>query len=70
MTMLLHPMGDSQPGSQIRTTLKKKAFEDAGIPVRQVTLNMLNASENEVDVEGLGGEVKLEFEAGGEEVAT
>ncbi|XP_075990958.1 BPTF-associated chromatin complex component 1-like isoform X2 [Anticarsia gemmatalis] len=118
MTMLLHPMGDSQPGgkwteeeiemlrgcvhrfavdlnklsqhiktrtvSQIRTTLKKKAFEDAGIPVRQVsstvtshtpqapqvTLNMLNASENEVDVEGLSGDVKLEFESTNEEVAT
>ncbi|XP_063546842.1 chromatin complexes subunit BAP18-like isoform X2 [Cydia strobilella] len=120
MTMLLHPVGDSQPGgkwtdeeiemlrscvhrfavdlnklsqhiknrtvTQIRTTLKKKAFEDAGIPVRQVsstvtshsqppqppqvTLNMLNASENEVDVEGLGGDVKLEFEASSEEVAT
>ncbi|CAH4038659.1 chromatin complexes subunit BAP18-like isoform X5 [Pieris brassicae] len=117
MTMLLHPVGDSQPGgkwteeeiemlrscvhrfavdlnklsqhiksrtvSQIRTTLKKKAFEDAGIPVRQVsnsvnnvpqttqvTLNMLNASENEVDVEGLNNDVKLEFEAGNEEVAT
>ncbi|XP_026316719.1 chromatin complexes subunit BAP18-like isoform X3 [Hyposmocoma kahamanoa] len=105
MTMLLHPMGDSQPGSgkwteeeiemlrncvhrfavdlnklsqhiknrtvtQIRTTLKKKAFEDAGIPVRQVTLNMLNASENEVDVEGLSNDVKLEFEANTEEVAT
>ncbi|XP_050360702.1 chromatin complexes subunit BAP18-like isoform X2 [Nymphalis io] len=135
MTMLLHPMGDTQPGgkwtdeeiemlrscvhrfavdlnklsqhikartvSQIRTTLKKKAFEDAGIPVRQVsstvtsttqqtpqvvpplsiisqpsvlgnnaevTLNMLNASENEVDVEGLTGDVKLEFEASNEEV--
>ncbi|XP_053624911.1 chromatin complexes subunit BAP18-like isoform X2 [Plodia interpunctella] len=118
MTLLLHPMGDSQPGgkwteeeiemlrscvhrfaidlnklsqhiknrtvTQIRTTLKKKAFEDAGIPVRQVsstlmthppappqvTLNMLNASENEVDVEGLSGDVKLEFEGGNEEVAT
>ncbi|XP_013184948.1 chromatin complexes subunit BAP18 isoform X1 [Amyelois transitella] len=119
MTMLLHPMGDSQPGgkwtdeeiemlrscihrfavdlnklsqhiknrtvTQIRTRLKKKAFEDAGIPVRQVsstatshappqppqvTLNMLNASENEVDVEGLSGDVKLEFEGGNEEVAT
>ncbi|XP_028178610.1 chromatin complexes subunit BAP18-like isoform X1 [Ostrinia nubilalis] len=140
MTMLLHPMGDSQPGgkwteeeiemlracvhrfaidlnklsqhiknrtaSQIRTTLKKKAFEDAGIPVRQVsstvtncqtpsptpqvaphavhstrdpqpvlgknaevTLNMLNATENEVDVEGLTGDVKLEFEPA-DEVAT
>ncbi|XP_022125410.1 chromatin complexes subunit BAP18 isoform X5 [Pieris rapae] len=101
MTMLLHPVGDSQPGgkwteeeiemlrscvhrfavdlnklsqhiksrtvSQIRTTLKKKAFEDAGIPV---TLNMLNAPENEVDVEGLNNDVKLEFEAGNEEVAT
>ncbi|CAK1554714.1 unnamed protein product [Leptosia nina] len=117
MTMLLHPVGDSQPGgkwteeeiemlrscvhrfavdlnklsqhiknrtvTQIRTTLKRKAFEDAGIPVRpvnnsvstphpptQVTLNMLNASENEVDVEGLSNDVKLEFEAGNEEVAT
>ncbi|OWR45165.1 chromatin complexes subunit BAP18 isoform 2 [Danaus plexippus plexippus] len=130
MTMLLHPMGDTQPGgkwtdeeiemlrscvhrfaidlnklsqhikartvSQIRSTLKKKAFEDAGIPVRQVssmgnnalqvvsplslssvlgknaevTLNMLNASENEVDVEGLNNDVKLEFEAGNDEVAT
>lgn len=36
----------------------------------QVTLNMLNASENEVDVEGLTGDVKLEFEASNEEVAT
>ncbi|XP_045785507.1 chromatin complexes subunit BAP18-like isoform X3 [Maniola jurtina] len=104
MTMMLHPMADTQPGgkwteeeidmlrscvhrfavdlnklshhiksrtvSQIRTTLKKKAFEDAGIPVRQVTLNMLNASENEVDVEGLTGDVKLEFDGSSEEVAT
>ncbi|XP_041986946.1 chromatin complexes subunit BAP18-like isoform X2 [Aricia agestis] len=136
MTMLLHPVGDSQPGgkwteeeiemlrmcvhrfavdlnklsqhiktrtvSQIRTTLKKKAFEDAGIPVRQqvsstlatqvqlpkvvsppcvvnqqsvigknaeVTLNMLNASENEVDVEGLTNDVKLEFETSNDDVA-
>ncbi|KAJ0183645.1 hypothetical protein K1T71_000068 [Dendrolimus kikuchii] len=104
MTMLLHPMGDSQPGgkwtedeiemlrscvhrfavdlnklsqhiknrtvSQIRTTLKKKAFEDAGIPIRQVTLNMLNAPENEVDVEGFAGDVKLEFDTSNDEVAT
>ncbi|CAK1588058.1 unnamed protein product [Parnassius mnemosyne] len=135
MTMLLHPMGDSQPGgkwteeeiemlrscvhrfaidlnklsqhiknrtvTQIQTTLKKKAFEDAGIPVRQVsstvtshtqqvpqvvhplcainqtsvlgknaevTLNMLNASENEVDVEGLTSDVKLEFDGSNDEV--
>lgn len=56
--------------NQIRTTLKKKAFEDASIPVRQVTLNMLNAPENEVDVDGLGEDVKLEFETNNEEVAT
>ncbi|XP_072931313.1 BPTF-associated chromatin complex component 1-like isoform X2 [Epargyreus clarus] len=71
--------------SQIRATLKKKAFEDAGIPVRQVsstmagmmqlpkpqvTLNMLNATENEVDVEGLTNDVKLEFETSSEEVPT
>lgn len=31
---------------------------------------MLNASENEVDVEGLSNDVKLEFEANTEEVAT
>ncbi|KAG5897437.1 hypothetical protein JTB14_002700 [Gonioctena quinquepunctata] len=80
--------------SQIRTALKKKAFEDAGLPVRQVnqvtqqqvpqpqavqqqpmmksevTLNMLNAAESEVDVEGLHEEVKLEFDGGNEEVST
>ncbi|KAK9890524.1 hypothetical protein WA026_010600 [Henosepilachna vigintioctopunctata] len=77
--------------SQIRTALKKKAFEDAGLPVRQivsntqppqlqqpvqqthvkseVTLNMLNAAESEVDVEGLHEEVKLEFEGSNEDVA-
>ncbi|KAJ8737305.1 hypothetical protein PYW07_000576 [Mythimna separata] len=57
--------------TQIRTTLKKKAFEDAGIPIptRQVTLNMLNASENE-DADGLGSDVKLEFESTNDEVAT
>ncbi|XP_014284824.1 chromatin complexes subunit BAP18 [Halyomorpha halys] len=69
--------------SQIRTTLKKKAFEDAGIPVRQivssqsqgmlgksseVTLNMLNAPESEVDVEGMHEDVKLEFGSSHEEV--
>uniref|UniRef100_A0A0K8TSH9 Putative chromatin complex subunit bap18-like isoform 4 n=1 Tax=Tabanus bromius TaxID=304241 RepID=A0A0K8TSH9_TABBR len=109
--------------SQIKQTLKKKAFEEAGIPVKQVsiqsqtvvvqatnqqapiavtqhqtqpqqiqikteqieqqtagliggkssdammTLNRLNTQENEVDVEGLGSEVKLEFTPGAEEVA-
>lgn len=79
--------------SQIRTTLKKKAFEEAGISIRkqtpnqtinkqqtnqsiscgkssEVTLNMLNAPESEVDVEDLPEEcnVKLEFEGPTEEV--
>lgn len=31
---------------------------------------MLNASETEMDVEGLGSDVKLEFESSTEEVAT
>lgn len=31
---------------------------------------MLNATENEVDVEGLSGDVKLEFDGTAEEVAT
>ncbi|RZF43568.1 hypothetical protein LSTR_LSTR008081 [Laodelphax striatellus] len=78
--------------SQIRATLKKKSFEDAGIPVRpmaavqsgqppqqgmitgkstaEVTLNMLNASESEVDVEGLTEDVKLDFDGATEEVTS
>ncbi len=68
---------------QIKTTLKKKAFEDAGLSATaakkpqqsllvskasaDVTLNALNAGESEVDVEGLGGESKTDF--GGEAVA-
>ncbi|XP_024885403.1 BPTF-associated chromatin complex component 1 isoform X1 [Temnothorax americanus] len=99
----------SRTVSQIRTTLKKKAFEEAGMTVRQqqilpqqaqqstlvqqqqvvkqqstsgnqslmgksaeVTLNMLNAPETEVDVEGLPEEcqVKLEFEEGATEEVT
>lgn len=38
-------------------------------PIKQeVTLNMLNASESEVDVEGLHEEVKLGFDTTSEEV--
>ncbi|XP_025153487.1 chromatin complexes subunit BAP18 isoform X3 [Harpegnathos saltator] len=106
LTMQLHPVTDSPAGSQIRTTLKKKAFEEAGVPIRQqiipptasqqslvqqqqlskqqsvnqalmgksadVTLNMLNASETEVDVVGLPEDcqVKLEFEGATEEVTS
>jgi hypothetical protein len=36
----------------------------------EVTLNMLNASESEVDVEGLPEDVKLEFEGATEEVTS
>lgn len=36
----------------------------------EVTLNMLNAAESEVDVEGLHEEVKLEFDGGNEEVTS
>ncbi|XP_032456157.1 chromatin complexes subunit BAP18 isoform X5 [Nasonia vitripennis] len=104
LTMQLHPTTDSPTGSQIRSTLKKKAFEEAGVPMRQqqiitqqqatpqtnvqqvqkqpasnpglmgksaeVTLNMLNAPESEVDVEGLPEEVKLEFDGATEEVTS
>ncbi|XP_026756954.2 uncharacterized protein LOC113516691 [Galleria mellonella] len=38
--------------------------------LQQVTLNMLNAQETEMDVEGLGNDVKLEFEASTDEVTT
>lgn len=36
----------------------------------EVTLNMLNAPESEVDVEGLPEEVKLEFDGATEEVTS
>ncbi|XP_045540509.1 chromatin complexes subunit BAP18 isoform X2 [Papilio machaon] len=69
--------------SQIKRTLKKKAFEDAGIPLRevsstvtsqqlpepQVTLNMLNATGTEGEEE-IGG-IDLEFEpVSNDDVAT
>ncbi|XP_014296392.1 chromatin complexes subunit BAP18 isoform X2 [Microplitis demolitor] len=97
----LHKISDHIKGrtvSQIKTGLKKKVFEEAGVPIRhpvqqnvqikkqptvntnqglmntsaEVTLNMLNATESEVDVEGLPEEcqVKLEFEGATEEVAS
>ena len=66
--------------------MRKKAFEDAGIPVRQiassqsqgmlgksseVTLNMLNAQqESEVDVEEMPEDDKLEFGTSHEEITS
>lgn len=77
----LHQISERIKGrtvQQIKTTLKRKAFDEAGLSLEDasssttspapptpvmnkadVTLNALNASENEVDVEGMGE--KLDF---------
>ena len=52
----------SQPHSQQQS--------QQAIMSREVTLNMLNATESEVDVEGLNEDVKLEFDGPTEEVAS
>ncbi|XP_047040968.1 chromatin complexes subunit BAP18-like isoform X2 [Helicoverpa zea] len=54
--------------NRLRTNLKEKAFKHAGIPVRKVTLNMLNASEAE-EADGLSREIKLEFDSAYDEAA-
>ncbi|XP_017057311.1 transcription initiation factor TFIID subunit 12 isoform X2 [Drosophila ficusphila] len=41
LTMQLHPNAESPSGSQIRQALKKKAFEDAGIPAKQVPVQQV-----------------------------
>ncbi|CAH2243444.1 uncharacterized protein LOC120637033 isoform X2 [Pararge aegeria] len=74
MTMMLHPMAENQSSSQSKTPIKKKVHEERMGPINssssgQVTLNMLNAPETEMDVEGVGNDVKLEFESSTEEVA-
>uniref|UniRef100_A0A2A4K0Y9 Chromatin complexes subunit BAP18 n=1 Tax=Heliothis virescens TaxID=7102 RepID=A0A2A4K0Y9_HELVI len=84
LTMSLHPMGEPTIGQQPKTPVKKKLTEDrnmasSSLPAhsqhihtaplsQQVTLNMLNAQETEMDTDGLGGDVKLEFESSTEEV--
>ncbi|XP_072936658.1 uncharacterized protein [Epargyreus clarus] len=74
MTMMLHPMAEQQSSTQTKTPVKRKATDDrTATPSNnsgQVTLNMLNAPESEMDVDGLGNDVKLEFETSTEEVAT
>ncbi|OWR51051.1 uncharacterized protein LOC116765223 [Danaus plexippus] len=74
MTMMLHPMTEPS-SSQSKTPVKRKAQDErlgslSTSGSNQVTLNMLNAPESEMDVEGIGSEVKLEFEAGNEDVMT
>ncbi|XP_028159288.1 uncharacterized protein LOC135087820 [Ostrinia nubilalis] len=87
MTMLLHPIAETSPGTPAKTPVKRKLADErlsggsATTPQpqhtihtspisQQVTLNMLNAQESEMDVEGLNNEMKLEFESSTEEVAT
>ncbi|CAG4944784.1 uncharacterized protein LOC123706266 isoform X1 [Colias croceus] len=74
MTMLLHPLAEQTTSSQTKTPVKRKAADErlptAGSSGQQVTLNMLNAQETEMDTEELGGDVKLEFESSTEEVPT
>ncbi|XP_038209433.1 uncharacterized protein LOC119830463 isoform X2 [Zerene cesonia] len=73
MTMLLHPLADQSTSSHTKTPVKRKAADER-LPTAgssgQVTLNMLNAQETEMDTEEMGGDVKLEFESSTEEVAT
>ncbi|KAL0849233.1 hypothetical protein ABMA28_013566 [Loxostege sticticalis] len=87
MTMMLHPIAETSPGTQNKTPVKRKVAEErlstgSAAPTQpqhtihsstisqQVTLNMLNAQESEMDVEGLNNEMKLEFESSTEEVTT
>ncbi|CAH2066784.1 unnamed protein product, partial [Iphiclides podalirius] len=75
MTMLLHPLAESSPSLHTKTTVKRKTAEEKSMPASnnnsgQVTLNMLNAQETEMDVEGLRNDVKLEFESSAEDVTT
>ncbi|XP_063376302.1 uncharacterized protein LOC134663754 [Cydia fagiglandana] len=86
MTMMLHPMAENTPTAPAKTPVKRKAADDRPVltgttpqtthnvhtaPIsQQVTLNMLNAHESEIDGDGLSNQVKLEFESSTEEVTT
>ncbi|XP_073994903.1 uncharacterized protein isoform X2 [Rhodnius prolixus] len=37
LTLQLHPNADTASGSQLRTTIRRKAFEDAGLPLSRQT---------------------------------
>ncbi|XP_063617562.1 uncharacterized protein LOC134790634 [Cydia splendana] len=86
MTMMLHPMAENTPTAPTKTPVKRKAADERPVltgtspqtthnvhaaPIsQQVTLNMLNAHESEMDGDGLSNQVKLEFESSTEEVTT
>ncbi|CAK1549931.1 unnamed protein product [Leptosia nina] len=74
MTMMLHPIAEPSPNVHSKTPVKRKVPDERNLtnaPAgQQVTLNMLNAQETEMDVEDIGGDVKLEFESSTEEIAT
>lgn len=75
MTMMLQSMAEPQTSSQPKTPVKRKTQEERlgclnNTGSGQLTLNMLNSQETEMDVDGLGGDVKLEFESSTEEVPT
>lgn len=56
------------PVRQVSTVQTQPAQQTIIKQPSEVTLNMLNAAESEVDVEGLHEEVKLEFDPANEEV--
>ncbi|XP_031623788.1 uncharacterized protein LOC116341071 isoform X2 [Contarinia nasturtii] len=56
LTMQLHPTADSPAGSQIKQTLKKKAFEEAGIPVKQITMVQAQPHTSTQDILYIKGE--------------
>ncbi|CAH1644908.1 unnamed protein product [Spodoptera littoralis] len=77
------PSISQQPKTPVKKkAVEERTIASASIPAhtqhnihsaplsQQVTLNMLNAQETEIDTDGLGGDVKLEFESSTDEVTT